>query len=119
MKTQKNIRIILTPVDKTERKDLENIENQVFKSVKRLEQEVDTIFNGDNPNKAMIHILTIDEFRKHTAFTDIVKSFNLAVSNIRKRKQCYKLTDFMDDFNNDEFKDNASNFWMGYVRVNG
>lgn len=111
-KPQENIRIILTPVGQSNRKDLELIENKRFNSESQLNRQVCQII-GESTGE----ILTVSEFKKKCAFNKANKSFNLAIENLLKRKQCYKLTDFMDDFNNQEFGEDTENYWMGYVKL--
>lgn len=108
----KNIRIILTPVDTSNRGDLEDIENQIFNSKNTLVKKMAIICRENDAQ-----ILTAEEFKKTLVFNKGYKHFESAMSNMRKRKQCYKLTDFMDDFNNQEFGGDTDHFWMGYVKV--
>ena len=108
----KNIRIILTPVGQSERGDLERIENAKFSSPKKLSRDIAVIV-GESTGQ----ILTVSEFSKKCVFSKAQKSFDLAIENLRKRKQCYKLTDFMDDFNNQDFGGETDGFWMGYVKL--
>jgi glutathione peroxidase-family protein len=112
MKTPNNIRIILTPVGSSERTDLENIENKQYSSKTTLAKAL-MVMLGEHSAK----VLTVGEFSKECAFTNAHKSFNQAISNHRKKTQCYKLTDFMNDFNNQEFGEETEKYWMGYVKV--
>ncbi|MBP7845890.1 MAG: hypothetical protein KA007_00450 [Candidatus Pacebacteria bacterium] len=112
MKQSDKIRIILTPVVQSNRGDLEDIENSTFNSNNSLAKKI-AIIVGESSGE----ILTISEFKKKCAFSKASNSFDLAVFNLRKRKQCYKLTDFMDDFNNQEFGGETEKFWMGYVKL--
>lgn len=120
MKEPKNVRIVLVPVGQMERKNLENVQNSNFTSkaqiFSHLRHTRSLYMNGENFELDPI-ILTPDEFRKLIVLTKAHKSFNLAMTNIRKKKQCYKLTDFMDDFNNQEFGRETDNYWLGYVKV--
>ncbi len=109
---KENIRIILTPVDQSDRTDLELIENKRFNSESQLNRHICQII-GESTGE----ILSISEFKKKCVFNKANKSFDLAIANLRKRKQCYKLTDFMDDFNNQEFGDDTDKYWMGYVKL--
>lgn len=112
MKHLNNIRIILTPVDKSDRKILELIENEKFSSKKALAKHLDLELG-----ESVAKILNVSEFQTTLAFTNASNSFRIALQNARKRKQCYKLTDFMDDFNNQEFGKDTDKYWMGYVRL--
>lgn len=113
MKEPKNIRIVLVPVETSNRKDLEEIENSMFSSKNSLAKYL-CIIAGE----ATSTILTVAQFRTQLAFQPTAhKAFNVAIENLQKRKQCYKLTDFMDDFNNMEFGRETDEFWMGYVKL--
>jgi hypothetical protein len=118
MKEPKNLRIILVPVGQIERRDLENIESNKFKSnadiINALHQEHQI---SSSSEKFEPHILTVSEFRKMTVFTKVNRSFNAAMANIRKRKQCYNLSEFMDEFNNEDFGGETNKYWMGYVKL--
>ena len=118
MKEPKNLRIILVPVGQIERRDLENIESGNFKShaqiINALYQEHQI---SSSSEKFEPHILTVSEFRKMTVFTNLNRSFNAAMANIRKRKQCYNLSEFMDEFNNEDFGGETNKYWMGYVKL--
>jgi hypothetical protein len=112
MKAPKNLRIILVPVGRTNRGDLEDIENKQFSSKNQLARTLCQI-----AGEATSEILTPDEFRKLIVFTKAHRPFNGAMLNIRKRKQCYDLSEFMDEFNNQEFGDDTDKYWMGYVKL--
>jgi hypothetical protein len=112
MKEPKNIRIILVPIGTSDRGDLEFIENQKFNSKNLLAKYLKKCAGEDTSE-----ILTISEFKKKCAFSKASNSFDLAIFNIRKRKQCYDLSEFMDDFNNQEFGGDTDKFWMGYVKL--
>ena len=113
MKEPKNIRIVLVPVGRSNRGDLEIIENSKFSSKSTLNRRL-CIIAGESTYES----LTVSQFRTELAFQPTAfKAFNVAVSNLRKRKQCYKLTDFMDDFNNQEFGGETEKYWMGYVKL--
>jgi hypothetical protein len=119
MKEPKNLRIILVPVGQIERRDLENIESNKFKSnadiINALHQEHQI---SSSSEKFEPHILTVSQFSTQLAFQPTAhKAFTTAISNIRKRKQCYDLSEFMDDFNNQEFGGETDKFWMGYVKL--
>jgi hypothetical protein len=118
MKEPKNLRIILVPVGQIERRELENIESNKFKSnadiINALHQEHQI---SSSSEKFEPHILTVSEFRKMTVFTNLNRSFNAAMANIRKRKQCYNLSEFMDEFNNEDFGGETNKYWMGYVKL--
>ena len=111
-KAPKNLRIILIPVGNTNRHDLEDIEGRQFSSENQVAR-----YLGITVGTSKGQILTPDEFKKELVFTEIDKPFQKAISNIRKRKQCYDLSEFMDDFNNQEFGEDTDKYWMGYVRV--
>lgn len=112
MKQSEKIRIILTPVGQSNRKDLESIENETISSKRQLSKKLQIIVGEHN-----FEVLTISEFKKKCVFSKASNSFDLAILNLPKRKQCYKLTDFMDDFNNQEFEGETDGFWMGYVKL--
>ena len=119
MKTPKNLRIILVPVGQIERRDLENIENSNFKTnadiINALYQKHKVSSSEENFEP---HILTADEFRKQLAFQRKAhQAFSEAMLNIRKRKQCYDLTEFMDEFNNEDFGGETNKYWLGYVKL--
>ena len=114
MSAPKKLRIILLPVGKTDRKELERIENDMYSSELKLRTHLSQLFDCGTIN---YKVLTADEFKKELVFTAIYKPFQKAISNIRKRKQCYDLSEFMDDFNNQEFGEETDAYWMGYVRV--
>jgi hypothetical protein len=121
MKEPKNIRIILVPVGQIERRDLENIEKSNFKSKAQI---VNYLFNTrssymkEESFELKPLILTPDEFRKELAFQPKAhKSFSAAMLNVRKRKQCYDLSEFMDEFNNEDFGGETNKYWMGYVKL--
>lgn len=119
MKTPKNLRIILVPVGQLERRDLENIQNSNFKSNADI---INCLYHmhrisGRDKNFEP-HILTADEFKKQLAFQRRAhNSFMGAMLNIHKRKQCYNLSEFMDEFNNQEFGGETDKYWMGYVKL--
>lgn len=119
MNTPKNIRIVVLPVSGTlGREYLESIENQNFKNVAAIVFDAHAkSAEHENHNWRGVRPYTVEEFSKQLAFSSAHKSFQLAISNHRKRKQCYKLTDFMDDFNNQEFGRETDNYWIGYVKV--
>lgn len=71
--------------------------------------------NGE-PFELNIELLTVSSFRRKCVFTKAAKPFETAIANIRKKKQCYNLSEFMDDFNNQEFGEDTDKYWMGYVR---
>lgn len=112
MKLQNNIKIILTPVGSSNRGDLENIENNKYSSKRTLAKTLKIICG-----EAVAKVLTVEEFSKELAFSPARKPFLLALSNIRKRNQCYKLTDFMDEFNNQDFGGETDKYWLGYVKI--
>lgn len=113
MKEPKNIRIILTPIGQSNRGDLEKIENSTFNNKNSLVKHLCIIAGEANSN-----VLTVNEFKMQLAFQSTAhKAFTTAVSNIRKRKQCYDLSEFMDDFNNQEFGGDTDKFWMGYAKL--
>lgn len=113
MKEPKKIRIVLIPVGRTNRGDLEKIENSMFSSKSTLNRHLCIIVG-----EATSIVLTVAQFRAQLAFQPTAhKAFNVAIENLHKRKQCYKLTDFMDDFNNQEFGGETEGFWMGYVKL--
>lgn len=113
MKEPKNIRIILVPIGTSNRGDLEQIENSKFNSKNALAKRL-CIIAGE----ATSNVLTVSQFSTQLAFQPTAhKAFTTAISNIRKRKQCYDLSEFMDDFNNQEFGGDTDKFWMGYVKI--
>jgi hypothetical protein len=113
MKEPKNIRIVLTPIGQSNRGDLELIENDKFNSKNSLARKIKQIVGEDN-----FKVLTVAQFRTELAFQPkAYKSFATAITNLYMRKQCYKLTDFMDDFNNQEFGGETDKFWLGYVKL--
>lgn len=119
MKEPKNIRIILVPVEQIERRDLENIENSNFKSEAQI---INCLYHKHNISSSSEnfepHILTVDEFKRQLAFQRRAhQAFIGAMLNIRKRKQCYNLSEFTDEFNNEEFGGETNKYWMGYVKL--
>jgi hypothetical protein len=119
MKTPKNIRIILVPVGQLERRDLENMENSSFKSNAQI---INALYHkhriSGREENFEPHVLTVDEFKMQLAFQRKAhKSFVLALSNVRKRTQCYNLSEFMDEFNNEDFGGETDKYWMGYVKL--
>lgn len=111
MKLQKNIRIILAAVGANlDRTDLEHIEGKTYSSNNAIIKELES-------NPETTKILTAEEFLKELPFTQMRKPFLLAMENNRRKKQCYKLTDFMDDFNNQEFGAETDKFWFGVVKM--
>ena len=117
MKIPKNIRIILTPVGQSERGDLEHIEGLKFNSQNALAKKLKVIVGEDK-----FEILTTEEFKTKCAFTKAANSFITALENNSKRqrhtsKDCYDLSEFMDDFNNQEFGGDTDKYWMGYVKL--
>ena len=112
MKDPKSIRIILTPVKNTDRHQLEDIEGRQFSSENQVAR-----YLGITIGTSQGQILSPDEFRKMAVFTKAQERFDTAIQNFRKRKQCYDLSEFMDDFNNQEFGEDTDKYWMGYVRV--
>jgi hypothetical protein len=119
MKAPKNLRIILVPVGQIERRDLENIENSNFKTNADI---INALYHKHNISSSEgnfePHILTADEFRKQLAFQRKAHdSFVGAMLNIRKRKQCYNLSEFMDEFNNEDFGGETNKYWLGYVKL--
>jgi hypothetical protein len=120
MKEPKNVRIILIPVEQYERRDLEQSENSSFTSnaqiVNHLFHTRGLYMNGENFELKPL-ILTPSEFRKLIVFTKAHKPFNVAMANIRKRKQCYNLSEFMDEFNNQDFGEDTDKYWMGYAKL--
>lgn len=111
-KAPKNLRIILIPVGNTNRHDLEDIEGRQFSSENQVAR-----YLGITVGTSKGQILTPDEFRRMTVFTKAQDLFDTAMENIRKIKKCYDLSEFMDDFNNQEFGEDTDKYWMGYVRV--
>jgi hypothetical protein len=120
MKEPKNIRIILIPVGQYERRDLENIDNSNFKShaqiINHLFHRRRIYMNGKDFELNPL-ILTPSEFRKMAVFTKAHRPFNAAMANVRKRKQCYNLSEFTDEFNNQEFGEETDGYWIGYVKL--
>jgi len=119
MKIPKNLRIVLVPVGQIERRDLENIENSNFRTNADI---INALYHkhqiSSSEENFEPHILTADEFKTQLAFARKAhQSFVLALSNIRKRKQCYDLSEFMDEFNNESFGGETDKFWMGYVKL--
>jgi len=119
MKTPKNLRIILIPVGQIERRDLEGIENSNFKTNADI---INCLYHkhqiSSSEENFEPHILTASEFKTQLAFKRKAhESFVLALSNIRRRKQCYNLSEFMDEFNSQEFGGDTDKFWMGYVKL--
>lgn len=119
MKSPKNLRIIIVPVGQIERRDLENIENSNFKTNADI---INALYHKHNISSSEKnfepHILTADEFKKQLAFQRKAHdSFVGAMLNIRKRKQCYNLSEFMDEFNNEDFGGETNKYWMGYVKL--
>jgi hypothetical protein len=114
MKEPKNIRIILAPVcgggRTVSRPVLEQIENTRFNN----HNDIMDYLSHNSP--IGVKILTADEFRKK--LTKVPLSwFNIAMSNVLKKKQCYKLSDFMDEYNDQVWDGKTEDFWMGYVKV--
>jgi hypothetical protein len=120
MKEPKNVRIIVVPVGQMEREDLENIEYSCFTSKAQVVNYLFSIRRGymkEENVELHPHILTASEFRTQLAFQPAVyKAFNVAMSNVRKRKQCYNLSEFVDEFNNQEFGGETDKYWIGYVK---
>ena len=118
MKEPKNLRIILVPVGQIERRELENIESNNFKTnadiINALYQKHQISSSSQNFEP---QILTVSEFRKMTVFSKANRSFNAAMENIRKRKQCYNLSEFMDEFNDEHFGGETNKYWLGYVKL--
>lgn len=121
MKEPKNLRIVLAPVGQFERRDVENIENSAFRSkvqiILHLFHIID-IFQRKGHNNNVFQILTADEFRA-ISNKKTKDAFDAAMLNINKRSktQCYNLSEFVDEYNNQEFKGKTDRFWIGYVKL--
>ncbi len=118
MKEPKNLRIVLAPVGQFERKDLENIENSSFKSKAQIVLHLFHLSDLNNKQGDLkFAILTADEFRD-VSNKKTTKAFDGAMLNINKRStQCYDLSEFVDEYNNQEFKGNTEKYWIGYVKL--
>ena len=120
MKAPKNIRILLFPVGgKLDRTYAEQIEDTKFgknKLIPELCKEA-----GCQTTDLLQHviIMSADDFYD-SAQKNVKPRFEQAVSNIRRRnkthKQSYKLSDFMDEYNNQDFKGNTEKYWMTYIK---
>lgn len=117
MKEPKNLRIILVPVGQIERRDLENIVGSNFKTNADI---VNALYHKHNltssSEKFEPMIFTASDFRD-VCGKKVKNAFDGAMLNIRKRKQCYNLSEFMDEFNNEDFGGKTNKYWMGYVKL--
>lgn len=113
----KNIRIILIPVRQIERRDLENIENSNFRTNADI---INALYHKHNISSSSENfepiIMTPSDFRD-VSRKKVKDAFNFAMANARKRKQCYNLSEFMDEFNNEDFGGETYKYWMGYVKL--
>ena len=113
MKT-KTLKIILIGVEgyDLERKDAEHIQGQTF-TTEAFNQAYRV--NKAFPLDSNIRTLTPDEFKK-TYSKKVAKSFDIALANEGK-SQCYNLSEFMDDFNNQDFGRKTDDNWFTYIYV--
>lgn len=121
MKEPKNIRIILVPVEQMERKDMENIECSSFKSRAQIVNALfhtRALYMQEKSFELRPLIMTADEFRDVSG-KKVKDAFNGAMLNVRKRNstQCYGLSEFVDEFNNQEFGGKTNKYWIGYVKL--
>lgn len=133
MKTPKNLRIILFPIGGTlERDDAESIENDEFKKetlAKELAKALNCpIANISSPwiktaksKKEIVPIgdsaivMTADDFFD-TQSKKVRASFEKAIENIGK-ENCYSLSDFSIDYNDEIFGGKTGNYWMTYIKL--
>ena len=113
MKT-KALKIILIGVEgyDLERKDAEHIQGQTFTTEALARTK---LINKAFPIDTEIRILTPDEFKK-TYSKKVTKSFDIALAN-EDKSQCYNLSEFMDEFNNQEFGRKTDDNWFTYIYV--
>lgn len=118
MKEPKNLRIVLAPIGEFERIDLESIENSAFKSKAQITLHLFRLSDINNKHIGLnFIILTADEFRAMSN-KKTKEAFDGAMLNINKRStQCYNLSEFVDEYNNQEFKGNTEKYWIGYVKL--
>lgn len=73
------------------------------------------------PPKLAIQVLTIDQFRTISKEENkVLRSFDLAIENLPKSatsSQFYSMSEFIDDYNNQNFRGETDKYWITYIFV--